>query len=54
MAGIRRWVITGLCLLAVLLGLSGPAAAWNGPEPLVLDVAIKEGNVNRFSARDKT
>jgi hypothetical protein len=54
MAGIRRWLLSALCLLVVLLGLSSPAAAWNGQGPLVLNVAIKVGNVNRFSARDKT
>ena len=54
MAGIRRWLLSAVCLLAVLLGLSSPAAPWNGQDPLVLDVAVKVGNVNRFSARDKT
>lgn len=54
MAAIRRWVLAGICLLAVLLACSAAAAAGNGQDPLTLDVAIKVGNVNRFSARDKT
>ena len=54
MNGITRWVQTGVCLLAVLIGFCLPSGAWNGQVPLTLDVAIKVGNVRSFSPRDKT
>jgi len=53
-----RWVLRGVGLLALLLCLAVPGShstpVWNAQAPLPLDVAIRVGNVNRFSARDKT
>jgi hypothetical protein len=54
MAGLTRWVQTGVCVLAVLIGFCLPSGAWNAQVPLTLDVAIKVGNVRSFSPRDKT